>query len=455
VHRISQSRPTPPSGIENASVSAKPLLCTPTAEQLRFVVSLEAGEAQKTVPVISNVSLTDDRGRRYLYPVSTIGGLNEWEKEVLDVKPPQDNKTSLVVLAFAAAMPEERRLDFFRLKFTARLERAGKRRSRITTEYPFDIEIRKGQIEKLRMFNLLPRTAGAADALARLKAHVRHFRRDLVGSVYVHLISIWGLLGSIVIVAIFTRLLERRKQKARNGASNYWSEDDFEFESMPSRMKHYRLGIALFLLLVAAIGGIMLLANSFSRRDSAVITQNQPVIVSTPWVTPTVVPPPTPEPTPTPIYPTWRVPYKGDYVEYINGWVPVTGYDFTHIDADMESRYFASTHNLHIERMPKSLARRFAVEIHFPDRSYSIALPLRVMWYSPNGSLIPGCSGTLYVAKQGIFGQKDFGRTCGYDQPDQWPVGKYRVEMWDNETLVAQKELEIYDDTIRVDTGRM
>lgn len=304
-HRINQSQATGSQNSKQAKITAKPLLFTPDAEHLRFVVAIEKSGADANGKLsIGTPSLQDNRQKQYRYPQARLGGLTRWEEEALAHNAPQDGKTELALFTFAPPVPDAANLESFHLKFVAKLEREGKK-SRITTSYPFDLAIRKGEIEQLRMFNLLPRTSGLGDGLARLKAHARHFRRDLAGTVYVHLVSLWGLLGSFTIVALFLYWRQRRKQPVGSSAASLWP-DDFDFDPPPNRMKHYRLGIAVVLLLGAVVSGIVLLAKSFGRRGGGTIVQNQPVILSTPWPTPLPVetvlptPMPTPEPTPAP-----------------------------------------------------------------------------------------------------------------------------------------------------------
>lgn len=326
-HRINQPQATGSQNSKHAKITAKPLLFTPDAEHLRFVVAIEKSGADASGKLnVNNASLQDNRQKQYRYPQARLGGLTRWEEEALAHNAPQDGKTELALFTFAPPVPDAAKLESFHLKFVAKLEREGKK-SRITTNYPFDLEIKKGQIEQLRMFNLLPRTSGLGDGLARLKAHARHFRRDLAGTVYVHLVSLWGLLGSLAIVALFLRWRQRRHQPAVSSSGSLWP-DDFDFDPLPNRMKHYRLGIAVVLLLCAVVSGIVLLAKSFGRRSTGTIVQNQPVILSTPWPTPmpveTVPPTPAPTPEPTPAPPPyvkqignteWRV-----YVPIEAGW---------------------------------------------------------------------------------------------------------------------------------------
>lgn len=308
-HRISQTIPTAPTDVKNSKVTAKPLLFTPTAQQLRFAVAIDTTGEEKSTLTIADVSLTDNRKKQYRFPTASIGNLNMWEQESLEPALLQDGKTALVMLFFAPPVPDEAGLEFFRLKFVATLEHVGKKNKQVITKYPFQLDIKKAEIERLHAFNLMPRATGMHDGVERFKAHIRHFRRDLAGTVYVHFVSIWGALGTLLAAWLFFKWRAQVGERRYSGSHlDDWEPRD-QRRAVEGRMKHYRLAFAIIFLCGAGISGIVFLAKAINKYGSRPVTQPTPVVFVATSFTPVPIATSTPSPTPLPTPASAPVPY--------------------------------------------------------------------------------------------------------------------------------------------------
>jgi len=253
------------------------------------------------------------------------------------------------------------------------------------------------------------------------------------------------------------------KARYKRLAAAYDDEDDGSFhQSKPykdERAKRQNLRLIGSVIAIAII-----ITGAYWNKLGPILWKFFPtpdfgIAASTPTPTPAAIvyvpPSPTPIPEPTPIRPTWRVHcFYNKTSSQSDGYIPISSYDFKTVDNELDESAlttYGGGGSSPIERFPASLAKRFAIVIGFGKSWYALAVPLVVKWYTPNGRPIKECNKTLYLRKDYDWNAYLYASQCGSYTPGQWIPGKYKVEMWEYDTLVAQKELEIYTDTTQVD----
>ncbi len=129
---------------------------------------------------------------------------------------------------------------------------------------------------------------------------------------------------------------------------------------------------------------------------------------------------------------------------------PLFAQDFTF----KTMRFFEGGYNVPEEsqrkftvQFPKSTTRYVWCQIDVENRLYNVREHNhKVVWryYNPDGTLRGEPSLDFRIKPEWYTAWIPFG--WGWDQPDNWPVGTYRVEVWIDGQKMAQDLFTIYDD---------
>lgn len=173
---------------------------------------------------------------------------------------------------------------------------------------------------------------------------------------------------------------------------------------------------------------------TFTPTETSTTTPTEtltPTITSSPTITPLPTQTSTPVPTSTP---------TGYYISSINAWLDELLF-FESSREEMDAKDDRQYSSLFSNSSTRSIY--YELNLIHPDRSEMIEFVIRAIFYYPDGSVMGDFSKDSYAEMDWSTSWHAHG--WGYQDPGNWKIGDYYIEVFVNEELVASSWFTITD----------